>query len=134
MIKRLAHLCIYTTDLDATAAFYEKTLDMRRAFDFVRDGKPFGYYLSAGETTFIEVFEGEPKGAGSIDHFALEVDDLDAVIQRVRSNGYEVSNKQYGADHAWQAWMTDPNGIHVELHEYTDKSMQLVGGTCVADW
>jgi hypothetical protein len=28
----------------------------------------------------------------------------------------------------------DPNGIFIELQQYTDKSMQLVGGVCEVDY
>ena len=30
--------------------------------------------------------------------------------------------------------MTDPNGVRIELFEYTPKSAQFVGGDRIADW
>jgi hypothetical protein len=35
-----------------------------------------------------------------------------------------------GHDQSWQAWLADPNGITIELHEYTDKSSQVLGSDC----
>ena len=34
----------------------------------------------------------------------------------------------------WQAWTEDPNGVKVELFEYTPGSAQLVGGDREVDW
>ena len=134
MIKQLAHVCIHARDLDATRRFYCDTLGAEVGFDFQRDGRGFGYYLKLGASTFIEVFEGEPGGEGNIRHLALEVDDIQAVVTALREHGAEASDPQFGDDHAWQAWTTDPNGVRIELHQYTEKSMQLVGGVCKVTW
>ncbi len=56
-IKSLAHVCIKTTDLDATADFYCGALGLQRLFDFTRKGKVIGFYMKTGNATFIEVFE-----------------------------------------------------------------------------
>lgn len=134
MIKQLAHICIHTTDLEKTAAFYCDGLGMERHFDFERAGEWFGYYLRVGANTFIEVFQGDSGKPGNINHVALEVSDLDAVIETLKANGAEVTAKKLGADNSWQAWTTDPNGVRIELHEYTPTSSQLTGATCIADW
>ena len=121
-------------NMAATAAFYEQGLGLERGFEFIKEGELFGYYLKFGNGTFMEVFQGDPGDPGNIVHFALEVTDMDAVIGRLRQHGYEVGDKSLGADHSWQAWTEDPNGIRIELHEYTPESMQLAGGTCIVDW
>jgi len=80
------------------------------------------------------VFKGEPGSEGNIKHVAIEVSDLDALIAQIRAAGAEVDDKKLGADHSWQAWATDPNGVRIEFHEYTEQSNQLVGGKCVVSW
>jgi lactoylglutathione lyase/glyoxylase I family protein len=134
MIKQLAHICIYSQDLDATRTFYTQALGLSLGFEFERDGEPFGYYVKVGNDTFIEVFKGEPGSEGNIKHVAIEVSDLDALIAQIRAAGAEVDDKKLGADHSWQAWATDPNGVRIEFHEYTEQSNQLVGGKCVVSW
>jgi len=134
MIKQLAHICIHTRDLDATSRFYFEGLGLERGYEFIKDEMLFGYYIKLGNNTFIEVFSGEPGPEGNISHFAVEVEDIDAVIQRLRTHGYEVGEKSFGGDHAWQAWTADPNGVRIELHQYTESSLQLTGGTCIVDW
>jgi catechol 2,3-dioxygenase-like lactoylglutathione lyase family enzyme len=134
MIRQLAHICILTADLSATARFYEEGLGLERGFEFVKDGDLFGYYLKLGHGTFIEVFKGDPGDPGNINHVAIQVDDIDTVIDRLRRHGCEVGEKKLGRDHSWQVWTADPNGVRIEFHEYTPESLQLNGGTCIVDW
>jgi len=107
---------------------------MERYFDFEKDGDLFGYYLRVGDGTYIEVFKGEAGTVGNIHHMALEVDDIDLVIARVRDNGFKIGDKSLGADDSWQAWMEDPNGVKIELHQYTPKSCQIIRRTCIVNW
>jgi catechol 2,3-dioxygenase-like lactoylglutathione lyase family enzyme len=135
MIKRLAHICIHTNDLERTEAFYCKGLGMTRHFKFHRNEALFGFYLKAGNDSFIEVFKGEPvSGEGQIKHVALEVDNIESVLADVAQAGFPVGEKKMGADLSWQAWLEDPNGVKIELHEYTAESSQLTGRDCVVDW
>ena len=136
MIKAIAHICISTKDLDETENFYCSCLGLSKKFDFIRDGKVFGYYLQINDNNFIEVFQ---TGANSseeepqIKHFCLEVDDIDKTIEEVRNCSVNITDKEMGGDNSWQAWLTDPNGIKIELHQYTEKSNQVVGGDCVIE-
>jgi catechol 2,3-dioxygenase-like lactoylglutathione lyase family enzyme len=130
MIKQLAHICILTNDLDKTRSFYLNTLGLDIGFEFEKDGEQIGYYITVGNNTFIEVFQGEPGGSNGILHVAIEVSDLDNLIRRIREHGYEITDKKQGADMSWQAWVTDPNGVRIEFHEYTADSRQLSGGIC----
>ncbi len=134
MIKQIAHYSIRSPDLELTKRFYTEALGMELGFTFEKKGELFGFYIKAGNQTFVEVFKGEPGDTGNIHHVAMEVTDLDGLTERIRSAGFEVGEKSMGADHTWQAWTTDPGGTRIELHEYTDASLQCVGGTCIVDW
>lgn len=134
MITQLAHICIHSTDIDATARFYTEGLGLEMGLEFIKDGELFGYYLNLGNDTFIEVFKGESREVGNIDHIAIQTDDIDGIIQRVKDHGYEIGKKSLGCDHSWQVWTADPNGVRIEFHEYTEKSLQLAGGTCEVNW
>jgi catechol 2,3-dioxygenase-like lactoylglutathione lyase family enzyme len=133
-VTRLAHVCLHVRDLDVTARFYEGALGLSRGFTFEKNGAVFGFYLACGNQSFIEVFRGDPGMPGNIKHLALEVDDLDGVTQQLRSQGYEISDKKLGSDRSWQAWTTDPDGVRIELHQYTAESRQIVGGICQVTW
>jgi catechol 2,3-dioxygenase-like lactoylglutathione lyase family enzyme len=128
MINGLAHVCFTVTDLDAAIRFYRDILGMRLAFEFRRpDGRPFGAYFHAGERTFIEVFLGDhtpPAERQSFGHICLEVLDIQAAVAELRRQGVTVSDPKLGADQSHQAWLSDPDGNRIELHQYTAASYQ----------
>ena len=43
----------------------------------------------------------------------------------------ENTEKKLGEDQSRQAWVTDPAGVRIEFHQYTAKSCQSTGATCV---
>lgn len=137
IIKQVAHACIWAHDIDETSDWYSRVLGMERVFNFTRDDEIFGYYLDAGGRTHIEVFHkaaSEFTERNQINHICLEVENIDAAIAHIRSQGVEASDKSYGCDDTWQSWITDPNGVKIELFEYTDESAQFVGRDRVAHW
>ena len=135
MIKQIAHICITANDLAETEAFYCDGLGMTRRFEFRKDDAQFGYYLEVGGTTFIEVFQGQAPGTdGGIRHMCLETDDIDALIARLDEKGIAHNDKKLGADQSWQVWVTDPNGVKIEFHQYTDNSSQRTGRVCEVNW
>jgi len=134
MIKRLAHVCVESTDLDASLRFYRDCLQLPVHFKFTKDGEMFAFYLDAGEGTFLEVFTGTPDRSvanSPLRHFCLEVDSIDTVIERLREFDYEVTDKWLAGDGAWQAWTDDPSGVRFEFHQYEPHACQLTGEDCV---
>ncbi|MFW6061600.1 MAG: VOC family protein [Planctomycetota bacterium] len=126
MIKGLAHLCFNVENLQRSEEFYVGKLGLNRAFDFTREsGEKFGCYIRAGGRQFIELFErplGEKSDGQSYQHLCLEVDDLESTVEQLRGRGVDVSDPKLGRDHSWQAWITDPDGNRIELHQYTPES------------
>lgn len=137
IIKQLAHVCIFTDDLDSTEAFYRDVLGIPVKFRFVRNGKPHGFYLDVGGRTNIEVFE-KPDTAfaesNAINHLCLEVEDMDEAIAHIRAQGVAITDKKFGIDDTYQSWTADPNGVKIELFEYTAKSAQFLGGDRNVNW
>lgn len=129
-IVDLAHICFTVTDLETSIAFYQDKLGFAPAFDFVNDkGERFGVYLHIGGRSFIELFAGkpgQPAQGQSYKHFCLEVDEINVTASDLRSKGIEVSEVKMGSDNSWQAWLSDPDGNRIELHQYTHRSRQNV--------
>lgn len=129
MIRSLAHACFVVSDLDRAIAFYRDGLGLPLAFDFKNDkGERTGAYLRCGERTFIEVFRGQPcppDAKASYKHISIEVENLDALAEHLKARGIAITDKKLGLDHSWQAWITDPDGNRIELHEYTEQSWQV---------
>ena len=139
LITQVAHTCIFAHDLEKTANFYRDVFGIARAFDFKRGEDWIGFYMDLGARTFIEVFrKGESRFAETdqINHICLETEDLDGLIAHVRAQGVEITDKKRGVDGTWQAWTNDPNGVKLEIFEYTAESMQFgpKGGICQVNW
>lgn len=137
-VKQVAHVCILAHDVEATRRFYEDVLGLDVAFKFLRDDKPFGFYLNAGGRSHVEVFERDGTSfdeTNQINHLCLEVESLDDAIAHIESQGVELMRpKKKGIDETWQCWVRDPNGVKIELFEYTKASAQFTGGDRTADW
>ncbi len=134
MIKGLAHICLSATDLAAVERFYCSGLGLKKAFDFIREGKVIGFYLEVCRNSFIEVFQADEIDAeskGPIRHFCLEVDDIEQVGRKLTAAGYDATQKILGADQSWQIWTTDPGGVKIEFHQYTARSSQATRADCV---
>ena len=91
-VKQVAHVCIFAHDLEKTRAFYEDVLGLDIQFNFLRDGKVFGFYLNCGGRSHVEVFE-KPDTAyedrNQINHFCLEVENIDAAIEHIKAKGID---------------------------------------------
>ena len=135
MVIRLAHVCIESNDLPATEAFYGY-LGIKRTFEFRNlEDELIGMYMTFGNDTYFEIVKvAERKKQGIISHFAIEVEDVEAVRNTLVGKGVEVTEKRLGGDNTWMVTCHDPNGIFIEFHEYTAQSMQKIGGTCVRDY
>src|ERR1700712_3533183 len=117
MIKRLGHLCLRTHQLSAMVAFYRDVLGLTVKFGLKHDdGTEFGYYMAAGDTTFVEIFDhartAKPWGgeAGTLkpnlntcyNHSCLEVTGLEALVQSLEAKGVKVRPIAIGMDHSKQ--------------------------------
>jgi len=141
MIRQLAHVSLFTDQLEEMRRFYVEGLGLRFAFPMKSsDGEDFGLYFDAGNSSFVEIFDR--KGAQAIwggddsriergtafRHLCFEVTGLDAFCARLRARGVQVSEPSLGMDRARQAWTADPDGNPVELLDYTSDSAQLRRG------
>lgn len=140
MIKRLAHVCFKTDQMDRLVNFYSNILGLPIKFDFkLEDGTIFGYYFDLGESTFLEIFDkvGAAKQWGGstealkenigtcYQHFCLQIENLEAYCHMLKDKGVSVTDIKVGMDHSKQVWIKDPDGNAIELMEYTKNSLQL---------
>ena len=145
MINGIAHLCLSAKDLSVARHFYCDVLGLKKQFDFVRKAKEgeegkdeqvIGFYLQVAGQMFIEIFQNDtiPAEPGAIRHLCLETDDIDQMIQQVRSRGWKIGEKEMGADFSWQVWLKAPDGVDIEFHQYTPQSCQRTGEPCRVAW
>jgi catechol 2,3-dioxygenase-like lactoylglutathione lyase family enzyme len=128
MITNLAHVCFRVSDLERSLRFYCDLLGLAPAFEFRNaEGQRFGQYVHLGGRNFIEIFEaqlGAPAEGQSYGHICLEVKDIESTVRALRERGAEVTEIKLGRDQSYQAWLSDPDGNRIELHDYTPQSWQ----------
>lgn len=138
MIRRLAHLCFNTDQLQEMKRFYCDKLGLSVKFIFkTPDDEEFGFYLDCGDSSFIEVFDrvlkhkkwgGEPVPVAvgtRYSHFCLEVTGLADLTAKLAERGVKVSPIRTGMDGSQQAWVNDPDDNRIELMEYTPRSLEI---------
>lgn len=112
-ISAVHHVSINVEDVDAARDFYVDVLGLTVRTDRPDFGFP-GAWLNAGPQQIHLIGAPTPKAQGQ--HFALQVDDLDAVVRELRDRGIEVSDPVPVAT-SLQSFLSDPSGNQIELHQ-----------------
>lgn len=133
MVKDIAHAAVAVKDMEESLRFYTLALGFQNAFQILHPEteKPWIIYLGICPGRFLELFYGgetehpwEDTQIG-FNHLCFEVDDIFALVERVREAGYPIdAEPKQGSDHNWQAWIKDPNGVRIELMQVMPESPQ----------
>jgi lactoylglutathione lyase len=138
MITGITHLALTVKDMEKSLDFYTRGLGYQKAFELPepRTGAPWIVYLKAG-SQFIELFYNatddnpwKPRLRG-FNHIALQVDDIQTTVKSIEAAGIKMDQApKQGADKNWQAWLTDPDGVRIELMQLDPESPQgkLIAG------
>ena len=101
IVKTLHHINLRPSreDYDKTIKFYCEDLGMKTVNSWQKDRGEFisrNCYIDTGCGVLMEVCETavENKKAGPIQHFALAVDDCNAVMTQLKEKGYVVANSK----------------------------------------
>lgn len=120
----VVHVAVWVTDLETTTAFYEEALGLQYSRDFDGDDGIRNYFMCGEDGEFEIQFKHDPTrdtavepGAGALDHLAVEVDDIEAAVERVEGWDGEVTTEPTppGESGVRIAFITDPMGNGVEL-------------------
>jgi lactoylglutathione lyase len=131
---KLGHLALTVKDMEKSLDFYCRVLGLKRAFEFAnpQNGDPWIVYLYLGEGEYIELFYNgtvdtpwRPELRG-FNHIAILVDDCVQKCKEIEATGYPLDRgPSVGVDNNWQAWLTDPDGVRVELMQLGPDSPQI---------
>ena len=128
-VNGLNHINIVASDLDATIAFYESVLDMTATpIPVAPPGFNGRWILDAQGNPIVHVQAYNPERhgelktglTGALDHVALTCTGFAAIQQRCDELAveYRVNDRQFGD--LRQVFITDPNGISLELNFHGD--------------
>jgi catechol 2,3-dioxygenase-like lactoylglutathione lyase family enzyme len=111
-MKGLTEVALFTDDVAGAAVFYRALVGAAPVAEW-----PGGALFAAGDAKILvhERAAALDGGPPNEDHFALSVEQLDAVCDALRADGFEFLVEP--RDYAWgrSAYLRDPDGRLVEL-------------------
>ncbi|WP_049984802.1 VOC family protein [Halobellus rufus] len=116
------HAALNVVDLDATIDFYESLLGLERTRTAELDGQRMVWVGGEGDAELQFLAVDEPVEPAGIDHVAVAVDDVEATVEEAQAEwgSSVVVDPQVVGGEVRLAFVTDPDGYHVELIEELD--------------
>jgi catechol 2,3-dioxygenase-like lactoylglutathione lyase family enzyme len=121
----LDHFNIRTRNLGATVRFYEDVLGLEKGprpnFAF-----PGAWMYSEGRAVvhLVDISptdEQQKPDSGVVHHVAFVSQGFHGMKQRLQSKGVEFESREVPGGDLWQIFVTDPNGVMIELNYETAK-------------
>ena len=131
MFRGIQHCALVVSDLERSRGFYGDALgltEIKRPDKFLFAGAWFQagtdevHLIVEGDTTMRAGASepGQGLSVGLVTHLALEVDDLKAMLGRLRGHGVAIgSGPMPRGDGVDQAFVLDPDGYVVEVFQRT---------------
>jgi catechol 2,3-dioxygenase-like lactoylglutathione lyase family enzyme len=113
----LDHIHIFSTNLAATVAFFERMLGASLVWDEDAAGaRTLRLKLGRG---FVHVYEQPPKAprGGAMHHLGIETDDLDGLVARMKANGHRFRNAVREEPKFKYVMTTGPDDLLIELFQ-----------------
>jgi len=115
--RSMNHVSLSVTDVNRSAAFYQRVLGM----EIISRPANGGLNMGLGDESFLGLYE--LANPGGMNHMCIGVEnyDPDALAEKFKEHGVEASvnrnpaNRASGGD---QLYFNDPDGIRVQLAEH----------------
>ncbi|HEV2738747.1 MAG TPA: VOC family protein [Candidatus Elarobacter sp.] len=120
MIKAIAFTGSAVTDMPRARAFYEGVLGLGPALEMA-GGKWVEYDVGGGTFALTNIAADSWKPSEQGTAVAFEVDDLDAMVAKVKASGAKFYMEKMESPICWMAIAHDPDGNKVVLHTLKPK-------------
>jgi len=131
-LSHIEHLLIAADDIDATRDWYARVLGMRSG-----PHPDFGFpvhWMYLGEVDVVHIgpsakmagaiqkqylgrtSQASAQGTGAIDHIAFRATGLKQMLQHLRAEGIQFTQRRANGQALFQVFFHDPNGIKIELN------------------
>ena len=116
MSLKLNHVHLKTRDPEKTAKFYVDTLGAKIVGEAGNGGYRLDLHgLSLNVTNFVQSQTREQKYG--MEHFALNTDDLDGTVSKLKANGAQVLEQMVSGNGRRIAFLEGPDGVQLEIIE-----------------
>ena len=120
MIKKVAFTMLGMADVPRARKFYEETLRLTAGLSGGKGDQWYiEYDLPEGGCIALSSFGNKPSGSGTT--LALEVEDLDATMERLKAAGVEFKAGVIPGPHCRMAPCADSEGNPLLLHQLNPK-------------
>ncbi|HEY3441732.1 MAG TPA: family 78 glycoside hydrolase catalytic domain [Paludibaculum sp.] len=123
-ILGVAHIAIFSHDVEASRRFYRGLLGYQEAFDLKNpDGSLSLTFFKINERQYIELFPEKEANSDRLNHIALEVDNAEAMRALLGAYGIKVpASVPKGRTRNSNFTVKDPDGHGVEIVQYEPDS------------
>jgi predicted enzyme related to lactoylglutathione lyase len=115
-VKHIAFTMYSVRDMAKAREFYEKHLGLTLGHDY--EGKWVEYYPGGNGcfaiTSMVPQVKPSARHGGSI---SFEVDDIEATVKELEAKGVKVAAKTFSTPVCKMAYLLDPDGNSVGLHQ-----------------
>ena len=126
-ITGLAHIGIKVRDMAASLKFYTEVLGFEKTGEQIF-GTSHLAFLNIG-TCLLELIQGaqyEERTAGQVDHIAVEVKGIEALVETLKSKGVQFLSDEVSVapgllDGVKNIFFVGPDGERVEFFEYYNR-------------
>jgi lactoylglutathione lyase len=127
-ITGVAHIAIYSHDVEKSLAFYHDFLGYNESFRLKRAGGELHLvFVKISDRQFIEVFPEKEAGTDRLNHIALEVEGAEAMRTYLAARGVKVPEKvPVGKIGNANFNITDPDGHTVEIVQYLPSGRSML--------
>jgi catechol 2,3-dioxygenase-like lactoylglutathione lyase family enzyme len=121
----IAHVAFRVSDMTRTAAFYENLLGYQQPFSLNSDnGKLPISFVKVNDLQYVELFPGDARSQGQLDHFALYTNNLTAMRSYLLAAGIPIAEDTHRG-RIGNPFFTirDPDGHPIEILQYSTDSL-----------
>ena len=113
----LDHAHVFASDISATIDFLSRMFGATVVWDEEAAGKR-SVRLAIGKA-FIHVYDQPPKSAsgGPVHHLGIETDDLDALVERMKAEGFEFRKPVRTEPKFKYVMVAGPDNLLIELFQ-----------------
>ncbi len=116
MAFKLNHVHLKTQDPQQTAKFYVENLGATIVSEIGTRGVRLNLHgLTLNITTLIQ--DQTRQQVYGMEHFALDTDDLDSVVAKLKANGARVLEQMVGGNGRRICFLEGPDGVQLEIIE-----------------